>query len=274
MDSIGRERPKAKRRRHKYEGIIPLIDTERDTEDECYNFRSGIRHLLRGFEDTEADFDMLSDWYVAKHFFPDKPELCNALDTVTHVARYNSIVYFEVLCILRPLVEPYSTLLRDIVYVKHAGLVACSWYESLDFHFDRNFRDAIKSLPNYTHADLRNLLRRAFRSRERFRKAYKCVRNSVVAHRRTSVYDYEENDSSVLDDRFLSCMADFLFLLSMLKAHLLLLICTCFHAISETSSTPIPRACNRRRGTLQLNLDWRDGASQRRQPGKHRKAQK
>jgi hypothetical protein len=222
-------------KKHKYYGLISNIDTTKDSNSPAHVLRPIVGELLRDIEDSEADFDMMGNLHVFSSFYRENKDLNDALSTIIELTEYNALVYFEVLCLLKPLTDRITTEFRDIVYLKNAGLVANSWYESLSYHYGVEFRNSLDKFPKYRHNQLRQELRRAFRAGKRFQEVFGPVRNEVLAHRRVSIGGYLHLDGRLFDSPFIECLIEFLYNILQLKALTLDLALDCAKIMSANT---------------------------------------
>lgn len=176
-----------------------------------------LKYLKRG----EKEFEVIGKFYGYAREFNEQAELSNTLSILTTCTEFQSLIYFEAICLLKPIISKESTNLRNIVYLKYAGMLADSWYDSLEFYFDKEFINSLNSIPKFTHLKLRKELKRSFKSRKEFKKQFKTIRNSVVAHRRVSIMEHLESDDKVNSDEFIFCLIDFLARITNLEAELL-----------------------------------------------------
>lgn len=221
---------KAKKRipkRHKYYGLINLINTRHDKESECSELRKVIRQLLRDFEDCEADFNMVGNFYAFASFYKENKEFCSKFFNIISCTEYNSLIYFEVLCLLKPFVYPVTTFQRDIIYLKNVSLVADSWYEALEYHFGGDFNNSLKIIPEDFQKDFKAELKKTYKERESFRQLFKPIRNAVLAHRYVTISEYLDKDSHLLDEGFILSIISFLQHILLLKSKLFSICIAC-----------------------------------------------
>jgi hypothetical protein len=220
-------------KQHKYYGLVSLIKTRHDNDSDCCELRKIVRRLLPDFEDCEADFNMVGNCRVSASFFKKKSEFHNKFLNLITCTEYNSLIYFEVICLLKPLVASTTTYLRDIVYLKNVGLLANSWYDSLEYHFGRDFINSLSILPKHLQLDIRMELKKTYREREVFRQSFKHIRNAVLAHRCVTISEYLNKDGQLLDQKYIDGIISFLNRILHIKALLFTICLACTEMISE-----------------------------------------
>jgi hypothetical protein len=184
--------------------------------------------FCQDFNEVEHDFDSIGNLHVAATFVKQETGNYPNFQILISKAEYLSLIHFEAACLVKPLLVKTTSEFQDIVYIKYLGLLADSWYESLEYHFGKELFEKLYLLPNEFAILLRRELKLAYGEREHFRVIFKKIRNSVIAHRCSKIGDILTNDDSAFGEDYLKCIIDFLIRILSLKALLMKTCCDCY----------------------------------------------